>query len=117
MNAERELVDICLLTTEIEDTNLWVGNTTVETRLRIRLQDKHLISIVSLYFLTFCNREFGLHSIYSKLLIESGERSSLVENPSDLPRTLLHHFWCKMRFTHLVLAVTVTSRWAAGHLE
>lgn len=37
VNAERELVDICLLTTEIEDTNLWVGNTTVETGLWVRL--------------------------------------------------------------------------------
>ena len=34
-----EVVDIGLLTTEIEDTDLGVGNTTVEARLGVRLED------------------------------------------------------------------------------
>jgi hypothetical protein len=37
VDAERELVDICLLATEIEDTNLRVGYTTVESGLWVRL--------------------------------------------------------------------------------
>ncbi len=38
MNAEREVVDIGLLSSEIEDSNLWVGDTTVESGLRIWLK-------------------------------------------------------------------------------
>lgn len=37
MDAERELVDIGALTTEIEDTDLGVGYTTVEPRLGVWL--------------------------------------------------------------------------------
>lgn len=38
VNAEREIIDIGLLSSEIEDSNLWVGNTTVESGLRIWLE-------------------------------------------------------------------------------
>lgn len=37
VNAEREIVDIGLLSSEIEDSDLWVGDTTVESGLRIWL--------------------------------------------------------------------------------
>jgi len=37
VNAEREIVDIGLLSSEIEDSDLWVWNTTVESGLRIWL--------------------------------------------------------------------------------
>lgn len=37
VNAEREVVDDSLLAAEIEDSDLGVGDTTVEPRLRIRL--------------------------------------------------------------------------------
>lgn len=37
VNAQRELVNVCLLAAEIEDANLWVGDTTVETGLWVRL--------------------------------------------------------------------------------
>ena len=37
VDAEWELVDVGLLATEIEDANLWVWDTTVETRLWVRL--------------------------------------------------------------------------------
>jgi hypothetical protein len=37
VNAERKLVDICALAAEIEDSNLGVGYTTVEARLRVWL--------------------------------------------------------------------------------
>ena len=38
MDAERELVDIRTLSSKIEDPNLGVGDTTVESRFRVRLQ-------------------------------------------------------------------------------
>lgn len=37
MNAKGELVNIGLLATEIEDANFRVGDTTVKTRLGVRL--------------------------------------------------------------------------------
>ena len=37
VDAEWELVNVGLLATEIEDANLWVWDTTVETRLWVRL--------------------------------------------------------------------------------
>lgn len=37
MDAEREVVHAGLLTTQVEDTDLGVGNTTVEPGLRVRL--------------------------------------------------------------------------------
>jgi hypothetical protein len=38
VNAEREVVDVGTLATEIEDANLGVGYTTVEARLGVRLR-------------------------------------------------------------------------------
>jgi hypothetical protein len=38
VNAEGKFVDICALATEVENTNLRVGYTTVESRLGIRLE-------------------------------------------------------------------------------
>lgn len=40
VDAEREVIDVRLLTTEVEDANLGIGNTTVEAGLRIRLCQK-----------------------------------------------------------------------------
>lgn len=37
MDAQREVVHAGLLTTQVEDTDLGVGNTTVEPGLRVRL--------------------------------------------------------------------------------
>ena len=48
MNAERELVDVGLLATEIEDANLGVGHTTVEARLRVRLSSMTVSGMFSL---------------------------------------------------------------------
>jgi hypothetical protein len=45
VNAEREVVDVGLLTSQIEDTDLGVGNTTVEPGLGVRLYASKLISI------------------------------------------------------------------------
>ena len=39
VNAEREVVDVSTLSAEIEDTNLRIGDTTVETGLGIRLEN------------------------------------------------------------------------------
>jgi hypothetical protein len=38
VNTEGKFVDICTLATEVEDTDLRVGYTTVESRLGIRLK-------------------------------------------------------------------------------
>ena len=35
MDAERELIDVCALATQIEDSDLCVGHTSVEARLRV----------------------------------------------------------------------------------
>ena len=54
VNAERELVDVGLLATEIEDANLGVGDTTVEARLRVRLLSitvSGMFSLVAVLFL------------------------------------------------------------------
>ena len=48
MDAERELVDVGLLATEIEDANLGVGYTTVEARLRVRLLSMTVSGMLSL---------------------------------------------------------------------
>jgi hypothetical protein len=40
VNAERELVNVGLLATEIEDADLWVRDTTVETGLWVRLSKR-----------------------------------------------------------------------------
>ena len=37
MDAKWEFIDVGSLATEIEDPDLWVRNTTVESRFRIRL--------------------------------------------------------------------------------
>lgn len=38
MHASREIIDIGLLASKIEDTDLGVGNTTVESRLGVGLE-------------------------------------------------------------------------------
>lgn len=48
VDAERELVDVGLLATEIEDANLGVGYTTVEARLRVRLLSMTVSGMLSL---------------------------------------------------------------------
>jgi hypothetical protein len=40
VNAERELVNVGLLATEIEDADLWVRDTTVEAGLWVRLSKR-----------------------------------------------------------------------------
>lgn len=45
VNAERKLVDICSLTAKIEDADLWVGHTTVETRLWVWLAVKRSAAV------------------------------------------------------------------------
>ena len=46
MDAQGEVVHVGLLTTQIEDANLGVGHTTVEPRLRVRLEDGLLVAIM-----------------------------------------------------------------------
>lgn len=47
MNAKREVIDVGLLTSQIEDTDLGVGNTTVEPGLRVGLSFEVHVSIHS----------------------------------------------------------------------
>jgi hypothetical protein len=56
VNAERELVDVGLLATEIEDANLGVGDTTVEARLRVRLLSITVSGMFSLAVVVFVHR-------------------------------------------------------------
>lgn len=42
MDAEREVVDVGTLATEIEDTDLRIGDTTVESGLGIRLEIRNV---------------------------------------------------------------------------
>jgi hypothetical protein len=51
VNAERKLVNICTLAAEIEDSDLWVWDTTVEAGLWVRLQVQLSVSILHI----FCN--------------------------------------------------------------
>jgi len=39
VDTERELIDTCTLAAEVEDTDFRVGDTTVEARLGVRLED------------------------------------------------------------------------------
>ena len=39
VDTERELIDTCTLAAKVEDTDLRVGDTTVEARLGVRLED------------------------------------------------------------------------------
>jgi hypothetical protein len=47
VDAEREVVDVGALSAKIEDTDLGVGDTTVEPRLGIRLRSKRVLAIIS----------------------------------------------------------------------
>lgn len=44
VDAEREVIDGSALAAKIEDTNLGVGDTTVEARLRVRLERGEVVS-------------------------------------------------------------------------
>lgn len=44
VHAQREVIDVGLLTSQIEDTDLGVGNTTVEPGLRVGLYSTHPVS-------------------------------------------------------------------------
>jgi hypothetical protein len=48
VHTEREVINVGLLTSQIEDTNLGVGNTTVEPGLRVGLGTEHHVSEKSL---------------------------------------------------------------------
>lgn len=88
MHAERKFVDIGTLAAEVEDADLWIGYTTVESRFRVRL-------------------EKSVENVQS----EVGERiESILTTKTWTARWL-------MLSTDLVLAVAVTSSWSSGHCE
>ena len=45
VHTQREVIDVGLLTSQIEDTDLGVGNTTVEPGLRVGLSFENQVSI------------------------------------------------------------------------
>lgn len=54
VNAEREVVDGGLLAAKIEDTDLGVGDTTVEARLGVRLKERRVSTLLSCFQQQFC---------------------------------------------------------------
>ena len=97
MDAEGELVNIRTLSAKIEDSDLRIGDTTVEAGLGIRLENMSVLIQLSTLRLR------------SGTIVMSWWRSKL-DTPSRASNS-------SRDCTHLVLAVTVTSRWAACHLE
>ena len=103
MDAERELVDVGLLATKIEDANLGVGDTTVEARLRVRLLS---ITVSGMFFLVIVvlfpsphapiPPSFALHVLLQWVSSVCGGRQNI---------------------SYLVLAVAVTSRGTTGHFD
>lgn len=102
MDAERELVDVGLLATEIEDANLGVGYTTVEARLRVRLLSMTVSGMLSLVVVVLFPSphapippSFALQ-VFQWVSSVCGGRQSI---------------------SYLVLAVAVTSRGTTGHFD
>lgn len=44
MDAEREFINVGALAAEVEDTDLWVGDTSIKARLRVWLS-RHIKSV------------------------------------------------------------------------
>jgi hypothetical protein len=97
VDAEGKLVNIRTLSAKIEDSDLGIGDTTVEAGFGIRLENMSvLIQLSSLRL-----RAGAIVMLWWRSKLDTPSRAS----NSSRERT------------HLVLAVTVTSRWAACHLE
>jgi hypothetical protein len=97
VDAEGKLVNIRTLSAKIEDSDLRIGDTTVEAGLGIGLEDMSVLIQRSTPFL------------HAGAIVMSWWQSKL-DSPTRASNSSRER-------THLVLAVTVTSRWAACHLE
>ena len=102
MNAERELVDVGLLATEIEDANLGVGDTTVEARLRVRLLSITVSGMFSLVVVVLFSSPHA--PIPPSFALQSFQWVSSVCGG-------------RQNISYLVLAVAVTSRGTTGHFD
>jgi hypothetical protein len=98
VDAEGKLVNIRTLSAKIEDSDLRIGDTTVETGLGVGLENMSvLIQLSSL-------------RLRAGVIVMLWWRSKF-DDPSRASN------YSSRESTHLVLAVTITSRWAACHLE
>lgn len=101
VNAERELVDVGLLATEIEDANLGVGDTTVEARLRVRL-----LSITVSGMFSGDGVFPSPLAPFPPFFCAPGSLAGSSVGGGD-----------RQNLSYLVLAVAVTSRGTTGHFD
>lgn len=109
MNAGGELVDVRTLTAKIEDANLGVGHTTVETRLRVGLQRRKSAHIPPRK--DGCQR-FRI-SAPSQAIVCAGVPGQRWEGRRERRWTA----GGQADSTDLVLAVAVASRGTTGHFD
>jgi hypothetical protein len=111
VDAEREFVDVRTLSAKVEDTNLRVGYTTVESGLGVRLE-RDFVSFWSFEGI----RKRQLEDSFL-CIVESFSRWKW--RPRELIVILRWRVCSNRKWspTHLVLAVTVTSRRTTCHLE
>lgn len=111
VDAEREVVDIGTLATEIEDANLGVGDTTVEARLGIRLWSKHVR-----YHLPKALQSIS-DSSNDAFFFQAGFDDELPSRHAGTEPRLAR---CKIDVplhTYLVLAVSVAAGGTASHFD
>jgi hypothetical protein len=130
VHAQREVVDVGLLTSQIEDTDLGVGNTTVEPGLRVGLYPTHPVSNHpphSTYrnnksIQAKVNRDDKYSISFLRLskqvlaLSLSPQASFPIQNPQNTKNSHKISDPSSDR-THLVLAVAVASRGTTGHCD
>lgn len=111
MHACWEVVDVGLLTSEIEDTDLGVGDTTVEAGLGVRLDRMSVVFYFDSFFLI--SRKFENTSTTTTTTTMARARARfLLDAPTKIERGEI-----SSSRTHLVLAVAVASGGTTGHLE
>jgi hypothetical protein len=120
VNAEREVVDVGLLTSQIEDTDLGVGNTTVEPGLGVRLDSRKLVSIHR--FPHRINHSRQSNGISRAIVSVLCDRHLLfpkpIPGPQARPPRNPHRKCSKPTYrTHLVLAVAVAAGGTTSHFD
>lgn len=112
MHAQREVIDAGLLPTQVVDTDLRVGDTAVEPRLRVGL-DTVSISIEFVHDNSFSYYKFEEQVVWTWACWFPGvSPQSSTPNGRKSKNTTR-----ETRQTHLVLAVAVAPRRTTGHLD
>ena len=121
VDAEWELVNVGLLATEIEDANLWVWDTTVETRLWVRLYVECVSLCSSKYIFHRCHSDDAPDSASCRPLLSRDAALLSFASPTRFSSSSLfpppNSISSRTGSTYLVLTVAVTSCWTAGHFE